>query len=720
MPLLSSVGSKTLSQRLFVAFIYATLTFFGATMAVPFMIMLTSSASNSYDYDRYSIVPRSFWSAEDRFMKGTPYFAGPGELFPDKPALWTSWRAVGLDRDTADQLARRYLDASAQERALWSRQAADYSDFALDYPLVDSEAVFNREIASEFMLQHYVEQALRRDPSLADERRSVRERAALALLSETWGVPVENYIAIRFDREARYPMAQQSWVPPGGPKWDDFITLRHALRHGLQTPGVLGEWRSHLRKHGYTRAEIQRLSPPPADAPAEVAALWREFARTQAPLSPVIPLSLRKTWLHYLAGDDAREILGLDASQRFDIARYNTLAGTAYARLEDTPFPLPAEGFDGLRPLWLRFIEEQYPLRLTHLRPSPGLRTRYEAFLQANYESVASLNQILGTHYADWSEVPLPESLPEARPGQAGGLREVWFAFAKSLPAADRLVHSGDAAWQAYLRGKYGSLEALNAAYGWNLRLWEEARMPLDKAYAVTYGQHRFAFAIEPVRFNYSTILRFLLDQGNSIPVTLWLIVLSIATSLTVNPLAGYALSRFNLRMKDKILLFCLATSAFPAMVSAIPGYLLMRDLGLLNTFMALVLPGAASGMSIFILKGFFDSLPQELYEAATIDGAKEWQIFLFVTIPMVTPILAINALNAFIAAYDGWAWALIIAQDKSMWTLSVWLYQANFWWSQSPWITTAGFVVTSIPTLLVFVFCQKIIMRGIIVPSMK
>ena len=720
MPLLSNVGNKTWSQRLFVWFIYGTLTVFGATMAVPFLIMLTSSASNNYDYDRYSIAPRALWSSADRFMKGTPYFAGPGELFLEKPQLWTSWRSVGLDRKTSDHIAHGYLDVSPAERELWSRQAADYSDFALDYPLVDSEATINREIAAEFILAHYVKLAVERNPALADERKSARERAALELLSENWGVPVTNYIGVRFDREARYPLTQQSWVPPGGAKWADFNTLRFALQHGLQTPGVLADWKGYLRDRNYSSDDIRRLSPLPADAPAEEAALWREFARTRAPLSPVIPLSLRKTWIKYLSGDNVRERLGLKASERFDITRYNALAGTDYTRLEETPFPLPADGLPKLQPLWMRFVEEQYPLRLTHLRITPELRDRYEAFLKANYESISSLNHLLGTSYSGWAAVPLPESLPEARADRGGSLREVWFSFAKSLPAADRIVGSGDAAWQMYLKNKYKTLDSLNAAYGWKLSFWEEARMPLDKAYAVTYGNHQVAFAFEPLLFNYSTILRFLVDQGNSIPVTLWLIVLSIATSLTVNPLAGYALSRFNLKMKDKILLFCLATSAFPAMVSAIPGYLLMRDLGMLNTFFALVLPGAASGMSIFILKGFFDSLPQELYEAATIDGAREWQIFLYVTIPMVTPILAINALHAFIAAYDGWAWALIICQDKSMWTLSVWLYQANSWWAQSPWITTAGFVVTSIPTLIVFLFCQKIIMRGIIVPSMK
>ena len=163
-----------------------------------------------------------------------------------------------------------------------------------------------------------------------------------------------------------------------------------------------------------------------------------------------------------------------------------------------------------------------------------------------------------------------------------------------------------------------------------------------------------------------------------------------------------------------------LATMAFPTMVSAIPSYLLMRDLGMLNTMWALVLPSAANGMSIFILKGFFDSLPQELFEAATIDGASEFQIFRIVAMPLVKPILAINCLTAFMHAYNGWEWALIICQKQSMWTIAVWLYQASIWWNAQPWIVSAGFIIASIPTLVVFLSCQKIILRGIVIPTMK
>jgi ABC-type glycerol-3-phosphate transport system permease component len=145
-----------------------------------------------------------------------------------------------------------------------------------------------------------------------------------------------------------------------------------------------------------------------------------------------------------------------------------------------------------------------------------------------------------------------------------------------------------------------------------------------------------------------------------------------------------------------------------------------MRDLGLLNTYAALVLPGLANGMSIFILKCFFDGLPRELYEAASIDGASELQVMWMVTLPLTKPILAINSLNAFIQAYNSWEWALIVCQDQQYWTLAVWLYQMQMIWQNYPYVVMAGFVIASIPTAIVFISCQKIILRGIVIPSMK
>ena len=152
-----------------------------------------------------------------------------------------------------------------------------------------------------------------------------------------------------------------------------------------------------------------------------------------------------------------------------------------------------------------------------------------------------------------------------------------------------------------------------------------------------------------------------------------------------------------------------------------IPNFLLIKELGLLNTYCALVLPGLASGMGIVLLKGYFHSLPKELYEAAMMDGAGELRMFLTITIPLSKPILAVIALASFAAAYGGFMWALIVCQKEKMWTLAVWMFQFYQQFAvNEPFMATAGLVLTSIPTLLVFVFCQKIILRGIVIPTMK
>jgi multiple sugar transport system permease protein len=138
----------------------------------------------------------------------------------------------------------------------------------------------------------------------------------------------------------------------------------------------------------------------------------------------------------------------------------------------------------------------------------------------------------------------------------------------------------------------------------------------------------------------------------------------------------------------------------------------------LLNTFWALVLPGAANGFFIFLLKGFFDSLPRELYESAEIDGAGEWTKFWSITMTLSQPILAVIALNAFVAAYSAFMMALIIIPDPKMWTLMVWLFQLQVGSHLS--VIYASLVITAIPTFLVFAFCQNIIIRGIVVPVEK
>jgi multiple sugar transport system permease protein len=148
------------------------------------------------------------------------------------------------------------------------------------------------------------------------------------------------------------------------------------------------------------------------------------------------------------------------------------------------------------------------------------------------------------------------------------------------------------------------------------------------------------------------------------------------------------------------------------------PVHGLLRKLHLLNTFTAIVLPLIINGHMILLIKGFFDSLPQDLYAAASLDGASETRMFFQISMALSKPILAVLTLNTFTAAYTMFLYPLLVASDQDMWLISVWLFQ--FQQRASSAGVYASVVIASIPTLIVFLFSQRTIMRGIIVPAEK
>jgi len=126
-----------------------------------------------------------------------------------------------------------------------------------------------------------------------------------------------------------------------------------------------------------------------------------------------------------------------------------------------------------------------------------------------------------------------------------------------------------------------------------------------------------------------------------------------------------------------------------------------------------------ANGYSIFLLKGFFDAQPQELYESAQLDGASEWTLFWQITMALSKPILGVIALQTFTIAYSNFMFAFVVCQDQKMWTLMVWVYDFQMKNPGNNYIMAAT-VLVSIPPLLVFLFANRIIMKGIVIPSMK
>lgn len=730
MALLPLVGRTTFKARVFIILVYTVLILLGTTMVVPFLITVTGSLSNDFDYERFWPVPRYFWSQNDRFVKClVPYFNGYRDWKKQMqaaaaamPDFWNSWSLAGSDVSMVDKFAESYLSEYKQSPQTIKLIAADYAQFCQNYPMSDKVVYASKTDGIKFLIGYYERRYRQihscRTAEMPDE--DVRHKA-LELLGNEWGLPFDSFYNISFETEMKYPMGFQGWYPPeNDPKYLAYEKFKEAADALVFTPGIKGKWLDYLQLKNFPYDSEDTVFPITAASSRELRKLWLEFKQEIAPASPAVPYALRANWYDFLQSEEVSQFLKLPAGGKFDIATYNQLAETSYGNIHMTPFPVPQSFDEKIKTLWRKYQTERFPLRLQRFVPSPDLDRKLQEFMQNTLKHLNVANKLLGTNFKTWNEISVSSIKPLDTGEISRNRQDMLKNFMKSLPLAQHEFSSSEIAYQKFLLNKYGSLQNINRQYGWNLKYIEEAFPPFMSAYAVTFSANQYNLSFRPIFENYATVLDYLLFNGRAIMVTLLLIALTIAFTLTINPLAAYSLSRFNLRGKDKILVFLLATMAFPAMVSAIPAYLLMRDLGMLNTFLALVIPGAANGMAIFILKGFFDSLPMELFEAATIDGASEMQIFRIVAMPLVKPILAINCLNAFIAAYNGWQWALIICQDKSMWTIAVWLYQASTWWGRSPWIVSAGFVVASIPTILVFISCQKIILRGIIIPSMK
>lgn len=730
MSMIATVGRKSLKNRILTTIIYFLLIMLGLTMLVPFMITISGSATNDFDYERFHPVPRFFWSPKDRFVKClVPYFNVYRDwnqqmktYCPEAEAYWSTWSLIGRDIKGVDRVAAKYLNQFKQNPLKQQLIAADYAVFTESYPLADKVVYASRSNTINFLFKTYTEKVKKKYP-LDSVKMSGGElrTAAIKLLSEEWMLPFDSFYNIGFYTEMNYPMDFQGWFPPlEDKKYLSYNHFKQIANAHFFTPGVKAKWLKFLSEKNYRYNGKDTVFPVTENNALELKNLWMDFKKQIAPASPATPYALRSAWYKFLYSEEVGQLLKIPHDRSFNISDYNRLAGTDYKQLENTPFPIPTRFKPEIRQIWHKFQSERYPLRLIAVKSVTAQQQHFRDFVKNTLKQLRIVNKLLGTAYTSWGQLKLTNKPVIGFEKIHCNQRDLWKNFVKKLPVEARTYSSSEIAYQKFLLKKYGSLENINKKYGWKLKYIEEAFPPFMNAYTVTFLKNEYSLAFIPLLENYKIVLAFLLYNGNAITVTIVLVVMTILLTLTVNPLAAYALSRFNMRGQDKILLFLLATMAFPAMVSAIPVYLMMRDLDLLNTFFALVIPGAANGMSIFILKGFFDSLPPELFEAATIDGASEMQIFRIVAMPLVKPILAINCLTAFIIAYNGWQWALIVCQDKSMWTIAVWLYQASSWWASSPWIVSAGFVIASIPTFILFLSCQKIILRSIIIPSIK
>ena len=360
----------------------------------------------------------------------------------------------------------------------------------------------------------------------------------------------------------------------------------------------------------------------------------------------------------------------------------------------------PAQQSAQEREDWEKFVRTELPAQF--VRPDPETEPLYRRFLADKYGSPSALNARYGTRLAGFGELRLPDPPPISGVPFAD-----WMEFIERVVPIDRVsLRTPETRWRETI------LSGIPAP---GLPSPHPPYMGVDWSEMV---RDRTAIKWEFLVRNYREVFNYIILHGPALWNTFVLCAGLLCVTLIVNPLCAYALSRFNLPSTYRILLFLLATMAFPAEVSAIPNFLLLKQLHLLNTYWALILPAMANGYSIFLLKGFFDSLPKELYEAAQMDGASEPLMFTRITLPTSKPVLAVISLGTFTTAYGSFLWAFLVCQDPEKWTLMVWLSQMQTW--APMFVIFAALVLAAIPTLLVFVFCQNIIMRGIIIPTEK
>jgi multiple sugar transport system permease protein len=186
-------------------------------------------------------------------------------------------------------------------------------------------------------------------------------------------------------------------------------------------------------------------------------------------------------------------------------------------------------------------------------------------------------------------------------------------------------------------------------------------------------------------------------------------------------PMLGYALAKLQWRGKRPVMALVLATLMVPAGITLIPNFVLMANLGLVNTYPGLILPFLVGPFGVFLTRQFMFGIPDELIEAARIDGASEWRTYWQVVMPITVPVLATLGILTFLGSWNNFIYPLVMAQEPEMYTLPVALATFATGDHQSDnGMLMAGSVVLVIPVLIIFILFQRWITEGIATTGLK
>ena len=190
--------------------------------------------------------------------------------------------------------------------------------------------------------------------------------------------------------------------------------------------------------------------------------------------------------------------------------------------------------------------------------------------------------------------------------------------------------------------------------------------------------------------------------------------------SLVVNSMAGYAFAKLSFPGRERVFRGLVATLVVPGQVTMLPLFMLLKYLGLINSFWGVIVPGMASVFGIFLFRQYALSIPDSLLDAARIDGAGEWRIYRSIVLPLCKPILLTLAVFTFMGTWNDFMWPLVVLTDSRLHTLPVALANLSGEHVQDTELMMAGALLTVLPVIVLYALLQRYYIEGIMVGSIK
>jgi multiple sugar transport system permease protein len=200
---------------------------------------------------------------------------------------------------------------------------------------------------------------------------------------------------------------------------------------------------------------------------------------------------------------------------------------------------------------------------------------------------------------------------------------------------------------------------------------------------------------------------------------------LAISLSITgfgllLNAMAGYAFAKLRFTGREQVFRTLLAALVMPLQVGMLPLFLMLKQMGLINTYWAVIIPSMATIYGIFMVRQYALAIPDSLLDAARLDGASEWRLFYTIVLPLLRPVLATLGIFTFLSAWNDFMWPLIVLTGSENYTLPVALAILSTEHVQDAELMMAGSLITILPVLGLFILLQRQLIGGIMVGGVK